>query len=148
MNKNTLSTPWPIIIIASILGIISMGCTDLPQGGVDDIPGVQKVDELFSKYRRIRAESPDQLTILLQRQEPEVFHGLITKPIENAKVQMHLVTRGLLEEDIYAECVLADPAQVVEAKVGEHVTLAGRLSEFADHQLKFIGCQILENHSQ
>ena len=148
MKKKTLSIPAVILMILATASIAIIGCTDRPQGGVDEIEAVQKVDQLFYKYRKTKSESPDQLTILIQAKKPETFHGLITRPIENSKVQMHLAILGPMQEDTYAECVLADRLQVFDAKVGEHVTVKGRLSEFSRDQIKFVECQILDNHSR
>ena len=146
--RKTLSIPAVILMILTAASIGATGCTDRPQGGVEDIEGVQKVDQLIYKYRKTKSESPDQLTILLQAKQPETFHGLITRPIENGKVQMHLAVLGPLQKDTYAECLLADRLQVFEAKVGEHVTVKGRLSEFSSDQIKFVDCHILANHSR
>ena len=53
-----------------------------------------------------------------------------------------------MEEDIYAECVLADLRQVFDAKVGEQVTMTRRLSECSDEQIKFTQWKVLQNHSR
>lgn len=121
--KKTLSFPAVIFLVVAAASIVTTGCTERPQDGVEDVEGVQKVDQLIYKYRETKSESPDQLTILLQAKQPETFHGLITRPIENGKVQMHLAVLGLSQKDSYAECLLADRLQAFEAKVGEHVTV-------------------------
>ena len=146
--KKTLSFPAVILMMMATASIAMTGCTDRPQGSVEDVEGLQNVDQLIYKYRKTKSESPDQLTILLQAKQPETFHGLITRPIENSKVQMHLAVLGTLQKDTYAECLLADRLQVFEAKVGEHVAVIGRLSEFSSDQIKFVDCQILANHSR
>ena len=148
MKKEALSSPATILIIVVIALMAAIGCTEQPQSGVAKVQSVQDVSELFNKYRKTKAESPDQMTIFLERQEPETFHGRITKPIENGKVQMHLIELRPIQKDTYAECVLADRGQVFDAKVGEHVTIAGKLAEFADKQIKFTNCQIVRNHSR
>lgn len=146
--RKTLAFPAVFLTMLAAASIVMTGCTDRPQGSVEDVEGVQTVDQLIYKYRKARSESPDQLTILLEAKQPETFHGLITRPIENSKVQMHLAVLGPLQKDTYAECLLADRLQVFQAKVGEHVTLKGRLSEFSSDRIKFVDCQILTNHSR
>lgn len=146
--RKTLAFPAVFLTMLAAASIVMTGCTDRPQVSVKDVEGVQKVDQLIYKYRKAKSESPDQLTILLEAKQPETFHGLITRPIENSKVQMHLTALRPLRKDTYAECLLADRLQVFEAKVGEHVTLKGRLSEFSSDRIKLVDCRILANHSR
>ena len=148
MNKTKFSKRATILIILVAAFSAAVGCTDYPQDAVEDVEGVQSVYDLFDRYRKTKSESPDQMTIFLEGQKSETFHGLITEPIEKRKVQMHLAIEKPLLKDTYIECELADRSQVFEAKVGEHVTIKGGLSEFSGQQIRFTGCKILQNHSQ
>ena len=148
MNKTKFSKQATILIILVAAFTAAVGCTAYPQVAVEDVEGVQSVYDLFDRYRKTKSESPDQMTIYLRGQQSETFHGFITKPIENGKVQMHLTTQKLPDNDTYTECELADQFQVFKAKIGEHVTIKGDLSEFSGRQIRFNRCHILQNHSR
>ena len=137
-----------IVLMMAMLTLTSaIACASNPQSEVADVDGVQNVRELFLKYWSIAAESPDQLEILQQKREPETFHGIITKPIKDGKVQMHLRKEPLIVQDTYSECTLHDRNQVFFAKVGDHVTISGRLSDFAPRKIRFAECVILDNYT-
>ena len=144
MNKRMMAI---VLIMASIPVTGAIACTSYPQSGVADIEGIQDVQELFQKYRAIDSESPDQLTILKQNMQLETFNGKITEPIKDRRVQMHLAKRPLFEKDTYVECILRDPNQVFSAKVEEHVTISGRLSDFSRSKIEFAECEIQSNHT-
>ena len=147
MSRKRFTMRTAMLVIAIAITAVAIGCTNYPQNGVEDIEGVQSVNELFDKYRILESESPDRLAILLDRSEPETFQGLITKPIKDSKIQMHLRTEWWVVGDTYAECILHNQEQVFEAKVGDNITVAGRLSEFSENQIKFTQCRIEENHT-
>ena len=145
--STTLMVKAIILMMAAFSLTGAIACTSNPQDKVEDIEGTQNVHKLFQKYRKIGSESPDQLKILKDNKQPETFHGKITKPIKDRKVQMHLRTEPLIVQDTYAECILHDPNQVFFAKVGDHVTISGRLSDFSRHKISFTECDFRDNHT-
>ena len=160
-RNNLIATDFPtvraekvkcqsVIIFIMAVGALTaaIACGSYPQDEVAHIEGIQNVSQLVQKYRTAESESPDQLKIFKQSKQQETFHGLITKPIEDSKVQMHLRKEPWIAEDTYAECILHDQNQAFVAKVGEHVTISGRVSDFSRHQITFTECQILKNHTK